>query len=173
GMGYIEETGAAQFFRDARIATIYEGTTGIQAKDFLGRKILRDQGATFVALLDYLQKTTTVGDNGAFSKESKAIKEAFEALNTVLHWTLNQNNKLDQISAAFNFLMATGATLGGYWLLETAARMSSSDVSAPFGDAKTHSLTFYVAHVLPRVHGYAAAAMAGSDVLLSMSEAQF
>ncbi|MBV1878519.1 MAG: acyl-CoA dehydrogenase [Pseudomonadales bacterium] len=123
GMGYIEETGAAQLMRDARITTIYEGTTGIQANDFIGRKIIRDQGAEMHLLLNELQLTLTeLEDISSLKLIKDNLHESSQALEQGLQWLFANHQSSQGLAAtvASNFLMGVGTCIAG-WLMAKSA----------------------------------------------------
>jgi acyl-CoA dehydrogenase len=178
GMGFIEETGAAQHMRDARVLPIYEGTTGIQALDFVGRKIMADEGRAMGVLLDELATLDTelAGDE-RLAEIRAALAEGVNQLQSATTWILEQG-PLDPNtagSASVNMLMLTGVVVGG-WQMALAAlaitRGAASDDQA-FADAKLVTARFYGQHILPRAQGFAAAAMAGADTVMALAEESF
>ncbi|WP_238372349.1 acyl-CoA dehydrogenase [Heliomarina baculiformis] len=156
GMGFIEETGAAQHYRDARILPIYEGTTAIQANDLLGRKVMRDGGETarrFAALIAETEAQLAGGDASA-QAIGTGLAQARGAFEAVLNWLLENSRK--DIDAAFAgsvpFLMLTGTLAAGWKLAEGAlaaqsAREAGQD--AAFMTRKIDTALFYAQHVLP------------------------
>ena len=156
GMGFIEETGAAQHYRDARILPIYEGTTAIQANDLLGRKVMRDGGETarrFAALIAETEAQLAGGDASA-QAIGTSLAQARGAFEAVLNWLLENSRK--DIDAAFAgsvpFLMLTGTLAAGWKLAEGAlaaqsAREAGQD--AAFMTRKIDTALFYAQHVLP------------------------
>lgn len=174
GMGFIEETGAAQHYRDARILTIYEGTTGIQANDLAGRKTLRDGGAAARALIKEMRGTvsamlTAGGQAGAEASQLAAACDAYETSITTM--LARAGEDADHAgAAAFNLLMQSGVVIGA-WLMGQATlaaeqRLEKADADTEFLKAKLVSTRFYFAHVLPRAASYAAVVQAGSDCLM-------
>ena len=109
-MGYIEETGAAQYLRDARIVPIYEGTNGIQAMDLVGRKVVRDGGAAARSLIAELRAV----DGGA------ELTAALDALDAATAWLLTAADA-DRLAAATPYLTLFASTLGGALLAKGAA----------------------------------------------------
>jgi alkylation response protein AidB-like acyl-CoA dehydrogenase len=125
GMGYVEETGAAQHLRDARITTIYEGTTAIQANDFVGRKILRDDGAAMMALIDEVNgtgaKLAGLPDQ-ALARLGQQLQQGAQTLRDCVNWVL-AHGKTDAAAVYFGsvpMLMLAGDVLGG-WMMARAA----------------------------------------------------
>lgn len=182
GMGFIEETGAAQHMRDARITTIYEGTTGIQALDLIGRKLGRDGGLTVRALL------STIGET---AKEINAIDEvncksiAYElvaggkALADASQWMGENFIKDPRLPAAgaVPYLMCAGYVLGG-WQMARAAIVAQKKLAAGEGDAefyqaKLSTARFYAEHILPKARGLSQEVMIGAGSVFALPEAQF
>ena len=178
GMGFVEETGAAQHMRDARVLPIYEGTTGIQALDFVGRKIMADEGRNIGALLaEMTALDTELAGDERLAEIRAALEEGVEQLQSATTWLLEQG-PLDPNtagSASVNMLMLTGIVVGG-WQMALAAlaitKGAASDDQA-FADAKLVTARFYGQHILPRARGFAAAAMAGADSVMALAEESF
>jgi acyl-CoA dehydrogenase len=153
GMGFIEETGAAQFLRDARIATIYEGTTGIQASDLVGRKVGRDGGAAMTLLITDMQNelAALVTDTPAAKRAVAAAVEAVGALRDATTSILQsyQQDVEHALAVAVPYLMLSGLVIGG-WLMakshDIAARQGSAD---EFYRSKQQIARCYLEHVLP------------------------
>jgi 3-(methylthio)propanoyl-CoA dehydrogenase len=156
GMGYIEETGAAQHLRDARIAPIYEGTNGIQALDLVGRKLGMDGGAHWRALFteirDFIADLPKGGDLGALRPY---LDDALGALENATVWmTGNRGDALgDTAAGATPYLRMFGVTIGGYLLAKQAvaatARLAAGDVNAAFLNAKIATARFYAEQLIP------------------------
>jgi alkylation response protein AidB-like acyl-CoA dehydrogenase len=181
GMGYIEETGAAQHYRDARILTIYEGTTGIQALDFIGRKTLVDKGEALAVLLQEMQTTLTAlkADTSLDKAIAANLALALHTGNEAREWILANAAQDTYLAgtASVNFLMLFGYLTGG-WLLAKGALQAQQILNTAEGDrdflqAKLISAKFYSEHLLPRTAAYLAAIKAGSDSTMSMPEDQF
>lgn len=172
GMGYIEETGAAQLMRDARITTIYEGTTGIQANDFIGRKVIRDEGRALFTLLATLKETA---DEAAtdFPDLATALRDNIEAVEKTTTQILEQRESVQLLtgSAAFNYLMGTGTVIAA-WLMLKSAIVASMDQNS-FNETKVATARFFFEHILPRAGGYFAAALAEPDTYMGLSEDVF
>jgi len=150
GMGYVEETGAAQHLRDARITTIYEGTTAIQANDLLGRKLLRDAGAAFGDLLADVRQTCeklAMSSGTDLQRLGEQLNEGVEVLQQSIDWMLAQGKK-DPAAAYFGsvpFLMLAGDVLGG-WMMARAALVCQDDkveIDTVFRQAKTSAALLY------------------------------
>ncbi|WP_369810252.1 acyl-CoA dehydrogenase [Orrella daihaiensis] len=129
GMGYVEESGAAQHLRDARITTIYEGTTAIQANDFIGRKILRDEGQGIGALINEVMDTgTTLGnsEDTALARLGQQLQQGAQTLRDCVDWVL-KHGKEDAAAVYFGsvpMLLLAGDVLGG-WMMARAALAAS------------------------------------------------
>lgn len=160
GMGFIEEAGAAQHYRDARILPIYEGTTAIQANDLLGRKTLRDQGSTATRLAGMIAETEAALRQGSptsqdIADQLSAAREDFEA--TVAH--LLVATPKDAYGAAVPYLMLAGNLVAGWQMARAflVAEASNSD----FMTAKIETARFYTFHILPETGLQRARARAG------------
>ncbi len=181
GMGFIEETGAAQHFRDARITTIYEGTTGIQAMDLVGRKTIRDSGKAQRELLDDMMETLSqlTAAGSGFETLRAALDRGIDAHRRALAWLLD--HYMDNVSVpgsvAFDLLMLQGTVCGG-WQLARAALAARRLLDAAQGDdgflnAKLITAEFYATHMMPRCHGYLEAVTTGSAAVMALPEEQF
>ena len=181
GMGFIEETGAAQFMRDARITTIYEGTTGIQANDLIGRKIAREGGATLKTVIAQMRATQAeLAASGAADAQAiaDALKEGIDAVSVAGDYIVAQYaTKVREVAAgAVPFLQLMGVVSGG-WMMARAALAALAKVSAgetaPFYPAKLKTARFYADHVLVEAPGLARQITAGGASVLALEEAQF
>ena len=180
GMGFIEETGAAQHLRDARITTIYEGTTGIQANDLVGRKVGREQGRTAFSIIADMEKLAgelraqknvhlaAVGER--FSSSVARLKEATQ-------WIVETYpaNPAAVAAGSVYYLKLTGITMGG-WMMARSAQIACRQLEAGEGDAiflrsKLLTARFYADHILPQAMGLAAAVMRGADSVLEVEDA--
>jgi 3-(methylthio)propanoyl-CoA dehydrogenase len=163
GMGFIEETGAAQLLRDVRITSIYEGTTGIQANDLIGRKLGRDRGAALAALLgDIETELQAISNSDAALQSCKEATRQGLTLVKDASATLLESLATDPKNAAavaVPFLMLCG-TVFGAWLMTRAAAIAAEQrrkhpADAEFYTAKLATARFYAAHIAPRALGYA------------------
>ena len=180
GMGFIEETGAAQYLRDARITTIYEGTTGIQANDLVGRKVGREGGTTARALLAEIAKeaATLAGSSDATLKAiGKSLASAVERAREATDWIVATfpTRPAAVAAGAFYYLRLMGALCGG-WMLARSAAIAARSLAAGEGDAnflraKIGTVHFYADHLLPQAASLAAAITTGADSLLAVEEA--
>jgi butyryl-CoA dehydrogenase len=182
GMGFIEETGAAQHLRDARITTIYEGTTGIQANDLVGRKIARESGVTAKAVLRNVRATAgelaRVND-AELAAIRGALQEAAAAADQCVDWIVaNAGKDVRAVYAgAVPFLELAGITFGG-WQMARGALAAHRLLAAGQGDpaflkAKIATARFFADHFLSKVPGLARTVTAGAPGVLALAEEQF
>lgn len=150
GMGYVEETGAARFLRDARITPIYEGTNGIQAADLVGRKLGLDGGHVFERLIQEMRSEAS--DTGL-----RNLIDACEGVGARLRTATSD----DRLAASYPFLTMLSTAVCG-WLLERQTAATGDDA---FGRDKRNTVRFYVEQILPEAFGLEAAATATAEVL--------
>lgn len=169
GMGYIEETGAAQYYRDARILPIYEGTTAIQANDFIGRKTLRDGGEVsrgfIAAMCDTVNALNQHQDDAALAFIGAQLEIAVQAYQNALDATLEfagKGNMRSAFAGSVPFLMLAGYVHAGWHLANAAlkSRAGTSDI----GRQKIATAVFYAAHLLPKSLALSSAVKAGDQV---------
>ncbi len=181
GMGYIEETGIAQQYRDVRIITIYEGTTGIQALDLIGRKLLRDMGATAKrvgATMEAVAQECAAHKNPSVKQIGEALGEALTTLDEVSQWI--GTSAMGDLHAAFAcsvpYLRLWGSIAGGWQMaraaLIAAAKIEAGDRDAEFYKAKLATAKFYASHVLSQGTWYKRQIVDGSSDVMALSEAQ-
>ena len=182
GMGFIEETGAAQHYRDARIATIYEGTTGIQANDLVGRKIAREGGATIRALIAELRRFDDElgkSSNADVKSLRKSLAAGVESIAECVEFILAHAGKEPRVAfaGAVPFLKLVGITCGGWQMgraaLVAEARLAAQDGDAKFYTAKIATARFFSDHVLSQAKGLRDAVVNGSDAVMALDEEQF
>ncbi|RYD88360.1 MAG: acyl-CoA dehydrogenase, partial [Sphingomonadales bacterium] len=162
GMGYIEETGAAQHFRDARIFPIYEGTNGIQAADLVGRKLSMDNGGTLFGLLAEMR-----GD-----AENTGLLNLIEACEEVGRNLLASDTD-DRLAGSYPFLTMLSTAVCG-WLMEQSGRIAARSEGDPaFLKMKQAAARFYVEQIVPEAMGLKAAAMATAEVLYTVDAEAF
>jgi 3-(methylthio)propanoyl-CoA dehydrogenase len=156
GMGFVEETGAAQYVRDVRITTIYEGTTAIQANDLLGRKLAKDGGAAMGALLAEMSKDSSASsaDDANVVAIRKAVSGGVELLKTATAALLEKmGSKPDSaLAVSVPYLKLCGYVVGG-WLLAKSAAIAANKLDGQekdFYGAKLRTALFYTEHVLPQ-----------------------
>jgi hypothetical protein len=181
-MGFIEETGAAQYYRDARISAIYEGTTGIQANDLVGRKVGREGGQTALALIAEMDKLPAlllamndVNLRAIAARLTDSIANAKRATEWIA--TMFPNNPAAVFSGAVHYLKLMGTVTGG-WMMARAALAAATQLKAGEGDgdflkAKVMTARFYGDHILTMAPSFADAVVLGADSVLQMEEALF
>jgi acyl-CoA dehydrogenase len=179
GMGFIEETGAAQHYRDARILTIYEGTTAIQANDLVGRKTVRDGGATAQVLIGKIQQTekdlASAGsaDAQAVLKQLTPAREAFEA--SVSYILANAKAEVKAVYAgSYAYLRLCGLVLGAWQMaraLLAAEGLRSSDPS--FYEAKIATARFFAENLLPQAQALATSIVESGHSTNALAVEQF
>jgi len=178
GMGFIEETGVAQLYRDARITPIYEGTTGIQANDLVGRKIARDGGSAAEALIEEMRKLgQAVAKEPSLGAPARVFGAAVDALESAVEYVVSHyGNDMRGVSAgAVPLLELFGVVAGGWQLLRSALvardRLASPPaqgaMDAEFYRAKIETARFYADHVLSQAPGLAHAITEGSAGVLA------
>jgi len=180
GMGFVEETGSAQYYRDARITTIYEGTTGIQGQDLAGRKVLADDGAALQALLDDVQATADeLVANSKLETLGSSLSAAVQSASDVRDWYLEyaKTDKLAAGSSGVNLMMAMGYVCGA-WVMGQSALKASKLLAAGKGDkgfleTKVKTARFYFDHLLPRSEYGFVAVKAGSESMMALSQEEF
>jgi 3-(methylsulfanyl)propanoyl-CoA dehydrogenase len=163
GMGYIEETGAAQHYRDARIAAIYEGTNGIQALDLVARKVPLEGGKTVTLYLDELRKLVAnvkASNAPAFGATASRLSEAVDSLERSTTWLLAQKGSDATLAGATPYLRLFGNTAGGCMLAEQAlaALRQSGD-----GAARTALARFFAENIAVQATGLERAVTEGGD----------
>jgi len=180
GMGFVEETGSAQFYRDARITTIYEGTTAIQANDLVGRKTLANEGAVLADLLAEIEETATaLSGEAGLEPLGAALAESLQRARTARQWVLDHAREDRHVAgaASVNFLMLLGYLCGG-WLMGQSALKASARLAAGGGDrsflqAKLVTARFFCEHLLPRTGACLAAVEAGPESMMALAVDQF
>jgi acyl-CoA dehydrogenase len=176
GMGFIEETGAAQHMRDARILTIYEGTTGIQGLDLMGRKIMRDKGLALNELIADLNafKSELESRGADLAAIAGPFAVALETLEDVSHWFLQEATNDPDLAGAIsvNYLMLLGNVVCG-WLMAKSAIAARHQLDAGsddvFYDSKIKTSTFFAEHILSRCEGLKYSVKAGSGSVMSIA----
>ncbi|HPF25980.1 MAG TPA: acyl-CoA dehydrogenase, partial [Steroidobacteraceae bacterium] len=170
GMGYIEETGAAQTLRDVRITTIYEGTTAIQSNDLIGRKVGRDRGGAMFALLDEMKKELDSAKPG----EPAAATAKAAALEGAAHLRASTESLLQALATSPDRAMAVsvpylklcGTVIGGWLLAKSAAvaadKLAAKSADSSFYSAKLRTAHFYAEQVLPTAGALARIVQSGA-----------
>lgn len=169
GMGFIEETGVAQYLRDCRVFSIYEGTTAIQANDLIGRKLLRDEGKVAGQLLEQINKTITElqlhPNDKALTHIAQRLTQARVAYESSIKVFLDLNQQKASRAiylGSVPFLMASGVLLGGWQMAKAALACSQQKDS--FSQQKLSTTVFYASQILPRVQMYSAAINDGATL---------
>jgi acyl-CoA dehydrogenase len=182
GMGFIEETGAAQHWRDSRITTIYEGTTGIQANDLLFRKLMRDQGATAKIVFGEVHATAKALGASALP-ELQAMGQklglALKAWTDATEWlAANAKTALSAVLTGAVPYLDLAATVCGGWQMGRAALAAAKHLDGGDGDqdffrAKIATARFYADHQLPRAAGLAESIKAGDAAIAGLGDGIF
>jgi butyryl-CoA dehydrogenase len=182
GVGFIEETGAAQHYRDARILPIYEGTTAIQANDLVGRKTVRDHGCTAKSIVEMVLATAhELKDASSIDMEAIGVQleNAALALSDVIDYIVG-NAKLD-IKAVYagsvSYLKMAGTVLGGWQLARAALiaerHLEDGDVDEPFYRAKIASARFFAQHHLPQAVALRTSILEGGNAVFALDDDAF
>jgi acyl-CoA dehydrogenase len=171
GMGYVEETGAAQYYRDARIAPIYEGTNGIQAIDLVLRKLPVDEGGVVETLItdmtNILSEMSDYQDLAQFRDELTTAIQGLADTSAWLGGRLASGAIDDALAAATPYLAQFGTVLGG-WIMAisaVAAKKGPAEHSLGFLTQKVNTARFYGEHLLPRANGLVPTIKAGNALL--------
>jgi len=182
GMGYIEETGVAQQYRDVRITAIYEGTTGIQALDLVGRKLIRDMGATATTVITRMRKFAKElesEENADLKTIAQALGRGVDALADVSQWIgmTAMGDLRTAFACSVPYLKLWGIVSGG-WQMARAAQIAAKKIAAgdretDFYKAKLATARFYATHVLAQDAALQRQIKDGSADVLSLSEEQF
>ena len=182
GMGFIEETGAAQHQRDARITTIYEGTTAIQANDLLGRKLARDGGKAMRGLITAMTEDARALEqhpDAAIADLSAALLRSITAMSEASALLLERHSVAprETAAAAVPYLKLCGTVVGG-WLMARAADAAATQLTrgapdAAFLDAKRITANHYALHVLPEASALRDVVVHGAASTLALADEQF
>ena len=169
GAGFIEETGAAQHYRDSRITPIYEGTNGIQALDLVRRKILGDRGAALDGLMAEMGALARSNGSTATAPILDALAGGLAELREATDWLLADRPARASAAAATPYLALLGTVAGGYLLARSAiiadSRAATADADDPFYRSKVETARFYAECVLPRAASLKHAAIGGAELL--------
>jgi alkylation response protein AidB-like acyl-CoA dehydrogenase len=179
GMGFVEETGAAQYLRDARITTIYEGTTGIQANDLVGRKVGYEKGATALAVIAEMRKVAAALAGGELADIGNSLAGGIDALEQATRWIVETfpKNPNAVFAVAVPYLKLFGM-VGGGWMMARAAEVAQRKCAEPgadttFYDAKIVTARFYCEHILPQAAACKRTVVNGAGSVLALEESQF
>ena len=169
GMGFVEDTGAAQYLRDVRITTIYEGTTGIQAIDLVGRKISRDGGQAMRALIADMRADLARQQTGATAAVAARALEGVDLLVAATDAVLTAGTRGAQYlqAIAVPYLHLAGVVIGGWMMTRSHALASLPDAEdMEFAAGKRVDCEFYVANVLPQALGLSRMVTSGGDSIV-------
>ena len=170
GMGFVEETGAAQHYRDARIAPIYEGTNGIQALDLIGRKLRRDGGEAMTALIaDITAIHTMITQSDAVPLCEAALRAGIETLKTATDIMLNAS-EIDAMAAASDYLMLVGDIVAGAYLIKAGANGKAA--GDPQADNMQALANYHALSVMPRAGARLDIIRKGADVVFDFPKEQ-
>jgi hypothetical protein len=181
GVGFVEETGACQYYRDSRITTIYEGTTAIQANDLVGRKLAREKvpGAGMKALIEEMTATAeSLASDAQLAAIAANLKNGISALSTAADWILANYDSAPQAvhAGSVPFLKLTGIVVGG-WLMAKSAGIAAKHIAEGSDDvfyqAKLATANYFAAHQLPFAAAYAAEITGGSASVFALPENLF
>jgi len=177
GMGFVEETGAAQHFRDARILPIYEGTNGIQALDLVGRKLARDKGQSAMELLDELKQIVEDCRGAGLDAIAESLASSLSACQKAAQTLLAGEDWTTPTSAAYNVLMLMGTTVAGAMLAKSAVAATNLNAAdegnTSFNNNKVITAKFFAQHVMSRNAGYLEAIKAGSETVMGLDVNSF
>lgn len=180
GLGFIEETGVAQYLRDAVISVIYEGTTAIQAADLVGRKVVKDQGKNLSVLIGLMKETLAqVQANAELADVAKAFAAAIEILSENSQQIVAQflQSTKQALSVSVPYLMLVGNVVGAWQLAQSAAKASellaAGDSNINFLKGKIQTARFYHSMVLPEIHGLAYSVKHAGTAVTAFDNAYF
>ncbi len=182
GMGFIEETGAAQHYRDARIMTIYEGTTGIQANDFIGRKTARDGGAVARHVADEMGKVArelSSSSDAGLKAIGRHLSDGVAVVRAAAEWMVPAYGASPRVAhaVAVPYLKLWGLVTGGWQLgrgaLAAARLLAAGSGDARFLEAKIATARFYAEALMPQSAGLAQAVTGGGESALTLAAEQF
>ena len=180
GMGYVEETGVAQHYRDARIAPIYEGTNGIQAIDLVGRKLPYDGGAFVKGFIEDLRGTADALDGDDLASIKEHLVDGIDVLADATTWVFEHREDIQDVFAGATPYLRLMATVVGAELMARAAKAATDQLDAgatgadkAFYEAKIVTARYFAEQVLPSVHGLKAQVTATARDLYALDEDQY
>jgi butyryl-CoA dehydrogenase len=171
GMGFVEETGAAQYLRDARITTIYEGTTGIQAGDLVGRKIARDGGGAAKGWIGEVKKLD--GQLAAHPELRRTLADGVKAVEECVEFIVGAKDPRVPFAGAVPFLKLMGIVAGGWQMARAALAAGKASGDDSFHKAKIATARFYADHVLVQAPALRNTVVNGAAGVMALSEDQF
>jgi alkylation response protein AidB-like acyl-CoA dehydrogenase len=180
GMGFVEETGVAQYLRDVRITSIYEGTTGIQANDLISRKLLRDQGGALTALIEEIRGVAAQAAGGVHAAEfAQGLERIIALLEQVCDWIIARGRDAigEVLAGGVPFLRLLGLACGA-WQMTRAALAAHALLAKQEGDAGylrgiVELARFYFGHLAPQAAAHAHTVMHGGAVVAHYSDEAF
>jgi len=172
GMGFIEESGAAQFYRDVRITPIYEGTNGIQALDLVMRKLPMDDGSVITSYLDEIAALDGPLEEGGDELEGLRthLAAALGSVRTATEWLNSSDDVQARMAGATPYQEMLGTLAGGYYLARQALAALQNADSDSWLAAKISTARFYGVNLLPKVHGLLAGVTDGPDLLFAIDD---
>ncbi|MGZ9014476.1 MAG: acyl-CoA dehydrogenase [Burkholderiales bacterium] len=181
GIGFVEEGGAAQYLRDARITTIYEGTTGIQANDLIGRKVAFEKGATANAVIGEMRGVATALDplGAEFESARAQLTGALDALQAATDWIVSTYAGAPKAAAAVAvpYLKLFGTVAGGALMCRGALiaerRLRGPENARDYLSSRLVTARFYCEHILPQARALADTVLTGSGSVLALDERRF
>jgi hypothetical protein len=172
GAGFIEESGAPQFYRDARITPIYEGTNGIQALDLVMRKLPMGDGSVIDGYLSEIEalegKLAGAGNNLADIREQ--LRSAVATVRSATDYLNSSDDTLARMAGATPYQEMLGTVAGGYYLARQAVTALPLAADDPWMASKVVTARFYAVNLLPKVHGLLPAVTGGSDLLFAVDD---
>ncbi len=159
GMGYIEETGAAQHLRDARIAPIYEGTNGIQAADLVTRKLTIEHGGVLAALLDDIRRDAV---------DVKTLNNLLNIINELNQYMGSRASLDDRLAGSVPFLTMCAVAVAAWQLLRQARAAERGEAPASLSATKPVIARYFLEHIVPEAAGLKAAVMGGAELLYAL-----
>lgn len=174
GMGFIEETGVAQYSRDARILTIYEGTTGIQALDLVGRKTLFDQGGAMADLVQQMRDDLALHGHAVSQRHQGYMSEAIVGLESSYQQLLEhaQGDVMFAGAISFDLLMLSGYVCGAWQMIRSAGLVATED-NEKFKANKLTTVAYYLDHILPRFEAHRRSIASGSKSVMAIDADDF
>ena len=178
GMGFIEETGIAQHYRDARILPIYEGTTAIQANDLVFRKTLRDNGKAITELVEEINsEISEISNSGneVLKNLCEKMAQSIETTKKVIdHIVSISNNKKRPAVSGVNYLMMLGYVFGGWMMIKSASKSlelkNTGELDEDFLNAKVNTSSIYLSSILPKIESLSSIILKGDEDILSMKK---